>query len=171
MRWPRAMACAGGSPSLGCWRSPIIFCFHVSSASAPISSLRSCSRSRSIWRSAMPGLSRSAMPPLFNTFEFNPLFPKTQYLYALGVLLICFLFVRTLVYSPFGQSLTGIRENTLRMHAVGAPVRRRLITCYTISAAIAGIAGALRGQTNAYANLGSLGLDRAATVLLALLRG
>ncbi len=53
--------------------------------------------------------------------------PSTQYLYVLGVLFVCFVFVRTLVYSPFGQSLTGIRENTLRMHAVGAPVRRRLV--------------------------------------------
>ena len=59
----------------------------------------------------------------------------------------------SLVYSPFGQSLTGIRENTLRMHAVGAPVRRRLVVCYTISAAIAGIAGALWAQANAYVNL------------------
>ena len=86
-------------------------------------------------------------------FEFNPLYPRTQYLYVLGVLFVCFVFVRTLVYSPFGQSLTGIRENTLRMHAVGAPVRRRLVICYTISAAIAGIAGALWAQANAYVNL------------------
>ena len=60
-------------------------------------------------------------------FEFNPLYPRTQYLYVLAVLFVCFVFVRTLVYSPFGQSLTGIRENTLRMHAVGAPVRARLV--------------------------------------------
>jgi branched-chain amino acid transport system permease protein len=117
------------------------------------------------------GLDNVPIPPLFGLFEFNPLFPKTQYLYALGVLFICFLFVRMLVYSPFGQSLTGIRENTLRMHAVGAPVRWRLITCYTISAAIAGIAGALWAQTNAYVNLSALGLDRAATVLIVLVLG
>jgi branched-chain amino acid transport system permease protein len=80
-------------------------------------------------------------------------------------------FVRTLAYSPFGQSLTGIRENTLRMHAVGAPVRRRLVTCYAISAAIAGIAGGLWAQTNAYVNLSALGLDRAATVLIILVLG
>ena len=73
------------------------------------------------------GLPSITIPPLFGLFEFNPLFPKTQYLYALGVLFVCFIFVRTLVYSPFGQSLTGIRENILRMHAVGAPVRRRLV--------------------------------------------
>jgi branched-chain amino acid transport system permease protein len=90
---------------------------------------------------------------------------------VLGVLLVCFVFVRMLVYSPFGHSLTGIRENTLRMHAVGAPVRMRLIVCYSISAAIAGIAGALWAQANAYVNLSVLGLDRAATVLIVLVLG
>jgi branched-chain amino acid transport system permease protein len=117
------------------------------------------------------GLDNVPIPPLFGMFEFNPLYPKTQYLYALGVLFIGFVFVRTLVYSPFGQSLTGIRENTLRMHAVGAPVRWRLITCYAISAAIAGVAGGLWAQTNAYVNLSALGLDRAATVLIVLVLG
>jgi branched-chain amino acid transport system permease protein len=117
------------------------------------------------------GLPSITIPPLFGLFEFNPLFPKTQYLYVLGVLFICFVFVRTLVYSPFGQSLTGIRENILRMHAVGAPVRRRLVICYTISAALAGIAGGLWAQANAYVNLTTLGLDRAATVLIVLVLG
>jgi branched-chain amino acid transport system permease protein len=117
------------------------------------------------------GLDSLRITPLFGTFEFNPLYPKTQYLYVLGVLFLCFVFVRTLVYSPFGQSLTGIRENTLRMHAVGAPVRARLILCYSLSAAIAGIAGGIWAQANAYVNLGTLGLDRAATVLIILVLG
>jgi branched-chain amino acid transport system permease protein len=50
-------------------------------------------------------------------------------------------------------------------------VRRRLIVCYAISAAIAGIAGALWAQANAYVNLSVLGLDRAATVLIVLVLG
>jgi branched-chain amino acid transport system permease protein len=93
------------------------------------------------WTGGFDGLPSVPIPPLFGIFEFNPLYPNTQFLYALGVLFVCFLFVRTLVYSPFGESLTGIRENTLRMHAVGAPVRTRLVLCYTISAAVAGVAG------------------------------
>ncbi len=72
------------------------------------------------------GLDSLPIAPLFGIFEFNPLYPRTQYLYVLGVLFLCFVLVRTLVYSPFGQSLAGIRENTLRMHAVGAPVPTRL---------------------------------------------
>jgi len=109
--------------------------------------------------------------PVFGLFEFNPLFANTQYLYTLGVLFLCYAFVRTLVYSPFGQSLTGIRENILRMHAIGSPVRVRLIICYTLSAALAGIAGGLSAQTNDYVNLATLSLDRSATVLIVLILG
>jgi branched-chain amino acid transport system permease protein len=116
----------------------------------------------------LPGLT---ITPVFGVFEFNPLYANTQYLYALGVLFVCFVFVRTLIYSPFGQSLTGIRENLLRMQAIGAPVRWRLVVCYTISAALAGIAGGLWAQTNAYVNLSALDLDRAATVFIVLILG
>jgi len=117
------------------------------------------------------GLPSLTIGPVFGVFEFNPLYYDTQYLFSLGVLFLCFVFMRTLVYSPFGESLTGIRENILRMHAVGAPVRRRLIVCYCISAALAGIAGGLWAQTNAYVNLSALDLDRAATVLIILILG
>jgi branched-chain amino acid transport system permease protein len=117
------------------------------------------------------GLASLPIAPIFGIFEFAPLYSNTQYLYALVVLFVCFVFVRTLVYSPFGESLTGIRENMLRMHAVGSPVRTRLVLCYTISAAIAGIAGGLWAQATAYVNLGALGLDRAAAVLIILILG
>ena len=117
------------------------------------------------------GLPSLDIAPVFGVFEFNPLYPDTQYLYTLAILFVCFVFIRTLIYSPFGQSLTGIRENLLRMHAIGAPVRRRLVVCYTISAACAGIAGGLWAQTNAYVNLSALDLDRAATVLIILILG
>jgi branched-chain amino acid transport system permease protein len=117
------------------------------------------------------GLPSLTIAPVFGVFEFNPLYSNTQFLFSLSVLFVCFLFVRTLVYSPYGQSLTGIRENVLRMHAVGSPVRWRLVICYTISAALAGIAGGLWAQTNAYVNLSALDLDRAATVLIVLILG
>ena len=117
------------------------------------------------------GLPNLPIAPVFGVFEFNPLYANTQFLYTLAVVLVSFVFLRTLVFSPFGQSLTGIRENLLRMHAVGSPVRRRLVICYTISAAIAGVAGGLWAQTNAFVNLSALDLDRAATVLIILILG
>ncbi|ARQ00247.1 branched-chain amino acid ABC transporter permease [Pseudorhodoplanes sinuspersici] len=123
------------------------------------------------WTGGYDGLDNVPIDPIFGRFEFNPLYPTTQYIYILCILFIGFLIVRTIVYSPFGESLTGIRENTLRMHAVGAPVRKRLVISYAISAAIAGVAGALWAQSNAYVNMSTLSLDRAATVLIILVLG
>jgi branched-chain amino acid transport system permease protein len=116
----------------------------------------------------MPGLS---FGKILGLFGFDVLYYKSQYLYALAVLLACFVAVRMLVYSSFGQSLTGIRENLLRMHAVGAPVRSRQVIAYTISAALAGVAGALFAQANGYVNLAVLGLERSAGVMIVLILG
>jgi len=116
----------------------------------------------------MPGLSFKA---IFGQFEFDVLYFRTQYLYALAVLFLGFAVVRVLVYSPFGRSLTGIRENLLRMHAVGAPVRARQVLVYAISAALAGVAGAVFVQATGYVNLAVLGLERAAGVLIILILG
>jgi branched-chain amino acid transport system permease protein len=116
----------------------------------------------------MPGLS---FKPILGLFAFDVLYFRTQYLYALAVLLAGFLLVRTLVHSSFGRSLTGIRENLLRMHAIGAPVRARQVLVYAISAALAGVAGGLYTQANGFVNLAVLGLDRSAGVLIILILG
>jgi branched-chain amino acid transport system permease protein len=116
----------------------------------------------------IPGL---AFKPILGLFKFDVLYFRTQYLYALVLLFLCFVLVRVLVYSPFGRSLTGIRENLLRMHAVGAPVRARQVLAYAISAALAGVAGAVFVQATGYVNLAVLGLERAAGVLIILILG
>ena len=116
----------------------------------------------------MPGLS---FTKILGLFSFDVLYFRSQYLYVLAVLFLCFVIVRMLVYSSFGQSLTGIRENLLRMHAVGAPVRARQVLAYTVSAALAGVAGALFTQANGYANLAVLGLERSAGVMIVLILG
>jgi len=41
-------------------------------------------------------------------------------------------------------------RNTHRMHAIGAPVYWRLVGVYTLSAVMAGVAGALLTQTNQF---------------------
>ena len=117
------------------------------------------------------GLPSLPIAPVFGVFEFNPLYANTQYLFALAVLL-------GLLCVGAHAGLFAVRSKpdrhprkSLRMHAIGSPVRRRLVICYTISAAIAGIAGGLWAQTNAYVNLSALDLDRAATVLIVLILG
>ena len=108
--------------------------------------------------------------PILGLFRFD-LFGRTAYIYCAIVLAISWLIVRAIVYSPFGRSLTGIRENMLRMHAVGAPVARRKLIAYTISAALAGVSGALIAQTSQFVGLGVLGLERSGTVLIMLIIG
>ena len=115
----------------------------------------------------LPGLTIS---PLFGIFDYD-LYGHVNYLYVLGVLAVVFYFVRRIVYSPFGQSLTGIRENVRRMHAIGSPVHRRLVTVYTIAAAIAGVAGGLFTQTNAYVTLTVFDFDNSAKVMVMLILG
>lgn len=109
--------------------------------------------------------------PILGRFEFDPLSSRTQYLYVLAVLFLVFLVTRSIVYSPFGQSLTGIRENILRMPAVGTPVHGRMVTAYAISAAIAGVAGALLAQATSFVNQTFLSLDKSATVIIILILG
>jgi branched-chain amino acid transport system permease protein len=116
------------------------------------------------------GLQGMEVWPIFGAFRFD-LFGHTAYLYCLAVLLLCWYLARRLVHSPFGRSLTGIRENVLRMHAIGAPVLRRRLVIYTISAALAGIAGALMAQTTQFVGLSFLNLERSGGVLIMLIIG
>ncbi len=115
----------------------------------------------------LPGL---MYKPLLGHFQYD-LYGHVNYIYVLVVLAIVFYFVRRIVYSPFGQALTGIRENVRRMHAIGSPVHRRLVTIYAISAAIAGVAGALFTQTNAYVTLTVFDFDNSAKVMVMLILG
>jgi branched-chain amino acid transport system permease protein len=126
---------------------------------------------RAYWLTAgADGLFGFQIWPLFGKFRFD-IYGRTAYWYCLAVLFLGWWFVRMLVYSPFGRSLTGIRENTRRMYAVGAPVRRRLVMAYTISAALAGIAGALLAQTTQSVAPSMINLDRSGTVLVMLILG
>src|SRR3984885_10271177 len=110
------------------------------------------------------GLQGVAINPILGAFDFD-MFGRTACLYCLAVLFVAWLFVRRLVHSPFGRSLVGIRENVVRMHAIGAPVHRRLLTAYTISAGIAGIAGALLTQTTEFVGLTVLGFQRSGEIV------
>lgn len=123
------------------------------------------------WTGGFDGMPGLAFKPILGLFEFDVLYFRSQYLYALAALFACFVVVRMLVYSSFGRSLTGIRENLLRMHAVGAPVRARQVLAYAVSAALAGIAGAVFVHATGYVNLAVLGLERAAGVLIILILG
>jgi branched-chain amino acid transport system permease protein len=118
----------------------------------------------------MDGLQGIHTWKLLGYFAFD-LYGYAAYTYALAVLFLLFLFARRLIHSPFGMSLRGIRENPIRMPAIGAPSRAHIRTIYTIAACIAGVAGALLTQTTETVSLDSLGFERSAEVVVMLVLG
>lgn len=107
-------------------------------------------------------------------FTFAPILgvvPQTidgrpSYLYVLAWLAVLFVLVRTIVASPYGVALQGIRENRGRMRLIGAPVVRHLLVAYALGGFIAGIAGALATETTRFVGLDALSVDRSFEVLL-----
>lgn len=91
---------------------------------------------------------------------------KVGYAYTLAGLVAAYLVVWRVSTSPFGLALRGLRENTARMHALGARVGRHRAIAYVLSGALAGMAGAMLAQTSNFASLDMLGFDRSADVLM-----
>jgi len=116
------------------------------------------------------GLQGVRMWQLFGVFAFD-LWGYVGYAYSLVVLFLCFLVARRLIHSPFGLALRGIRENAVRMPAIGAPSAAHIRKIYTIAAVMAGVAGALLAQTTETVSLETLGFQRSADVLVILILG
>jgi len=116
------------------------------------------------------GLSNIDLAPLLGWFRWS-LSGGASYLYALAWLGSLFFFTRRIMASPFGVALQGIRENADRMRLIGTPVLRYLVISYVVSAFIAGAAGALWTQTNAFVGLGVFSLDTAIDGLVMLVLG
>ena len=108
--------------------------------------------------------------PLFNAIRFD-LYGNTAYGYSLAALFVCFLVARRITNSPFGLSLQGIRENSTRMLAIGAPNNAHVRKIFTIAAVMAGIAGALLTQTTETVSLETLSFQRSADLLVVLILG
>jgi branched-chain amino acid transport system permease protein len=115
------------------------------------------------------GLQGVKIAPLLG-FRFD-LYGRTAYAYSLAVLFLLFLVARRIIHSPFGLALRGIRENATRMPAIGAPSLAHLRKVYTLSATLAGAAGALLTQTTSTVSLEVLSFGRSADVLVILILG
>jgi branched-chain amino acid transport system permease protein len=116
------------------------------------------------------GLQGITIAPLLGSFRFD-MFGRTAYVYCLVILFLAWALARLIVHSPFGRSLIGIRENVTRMRAIGSPVFRRRLRIYAISAALAGIAGALLTETTQFVALQVLSFQLSGTVLVMLILG
>jgi branched-chain amino acid transport system permease protein len=116
------------------------------------------------------GLSGYSIAPLLGRFAFD-IFGRTAYVYAAVVLIVVYALAKFIVNAPLGLVAQGMRENPVRMRLLGVPVTRRLLLLYALSAAIAGVAGALSAQVNRIVGLDTLGFVLSANVLVMLALG
>lgn len=77
-----------------------------------------------------------------------------------GLVAVCFVLalaaIHRIVTSPFGQVLTAIRENEARAISLGYDVDHYKVLAFVLSAALAGLAGALKALALSYESLNDL---------------
>jgi branched-chain amino acid transport system permease protein len=116
------------------------------------------------------GLTGYTILPVLGIFHFD-LYFRTAYFYSLAVLAVWFVIARIVVNSPFGLTIRGIRENPVRMRLLGVPIRTRLIGMFTLSGAMAGVAGALSAQVTGLIGTDTLTFLVSGNALISLILG
>ncbi len=91
--------------------------------------------------SGIPGPWKRALGHDFNAVYF---------LIVVAALLVVFLLMRRIDRSPYGRALRAIREDAQVAQVAGKPVLRFKTEAFVLSAAIAGLAGALYGHFTSY---------------------
>jgi len=124
----------------------------------------------SSWTGGSDGLSGIAPDPIFGIFEFD-LYGQTAFFFGMALLLVVFVLLRFLVRSPFGMLCRGIKQDPLRIRAMGASPKAALIRMYVISGAVAGVGGALNAISTQVVGLDSLSFTQSAEALVMLVLG
>jgi branched-chain amino acid transport system permease protein len=95
-----------------------------------------------------------------------------QFYYLVLTLLVgALLLQRRLVAARFGVALTGIRDNEPRMRAMGFATYRYKLAAFTISGAVAGLAGALIANQTEFVSPGFLDWQRSGEILVIVILG
>ena len=116
------------------------------------------------------GLSGISPEPVLGRFAFD-LYGRTGYGLGILLLLAAWGILRAVVHSPFGLLCQGIRQDALRVGALGARVRPALVAMYVVSGMVAGLGGALAAVTTGVVGLDSVGFERSAGALVMLVFG
>ncbi|MBY5367952.1 branched-chain amino acid ABC transporter permease [Rhizobium leguminosarum] len=124
----------------------------------------------SSWTGGSDGLSGIAPDPVFGLFEFD-LYGHTAFFFGMALLLIVFVLLRVLVRSPFGMLCRAIKQDPLRIRAMGASPKAALIRMYAVSGAVAGVGGALNAISTQVVGLDSLSFTQSAEALVMLVLG
>lgn len=105
----------------------------------------------------------SSIPPpspisFFGLYELHFDSTASRYYLALAVLLLSLAFVWRLVHSPIGRALEAIRQNELLASCLGISLVYYKLLAFSLSAAMAGLAGVLYGVYISYLNPVDAGL-------------
>jgi branched-chain amino acid transport system permease protein len=93
------------------------------------------------------------------------------YYVILAVVVGAWFFIARIVHSPFGQILKAIRENEPRTISLGYDTDRFKLMAFVLSAALAGLAGALKALVLGFATLSDVHWATSGSVILMSLIG
>ena len=93
------------------------------------------------------------------------------YYLTLFLLLAVFVFLRRLLWSPFGRTLAGIRVNEHRMRAMGFGTFAYKLSAFTLAGTLAGLAGYLWGVQSGYINPELMGFHMSAHAIMMVILG
>jgi branched-chain amino acid transport system permease protein len=120
----------------------------------------------------LTGGSDGLLVPLPKLFGQPVLQSREGFYYAaLVTFVLSSVVIYCVIHSQFGRTLAGIRENTLRMRALGYNVRRYKLGAFVIAAGFGGVAGVLNAQFNLFVAPESVHWSQSALVLVIVLIG
>jgi branched-chain amino acid transport system permease protein len=93
------------------------------------------------------------------------------YYATLVVLALVFAFLASMLRSPFGRALQGIKINERKMRALGYPVVRYKLAAFIVAGTIAGLAGYLAAAKEGYVNPEMLAWHQSGVILMMVILG
>jgi len=96
---------------------------------------------------------------------------RVFYYFTLVLLVAVYLFLRRLLFSPFGRVLAGIRVNEDRMRAMGFGTFGYKLAAFTLAGALAGLAGYLWGVLTGFVNPELMGFHMSAHAIMMVILG
>jgi branched-chain amino acid transport system permease protein len=93
------------------------------------------------------------------------------YYVVFGFLLAAYLLLRGIVASRFGRVLRGIRENPVRMEAIGFAPYRYQLTAYVIAGMLAAVAGCLLANQTEFVSPAYASWQRSGDLIFAIVLG
>ena len=97
--------------------------------------------------------------------------PLEMYYFTLVCLVVVFCFLAVLLRSQFGRALAGVRVNEQRMRATGFSTYPYKLAAFTISGAIAGLAGFLFAVKDGFVNPEMMSWHLSGAVLVMIILG